>query len=422
MEAVTADGAIQTGGNKNQSLCLPTPPASPDQDLLRFRHQLKKVPVVAEEQCHSLPRPWRGIFELSGRTNGKYVLRNSLIHPQQPSQSPVERWLPSVAFMDGYSEDKNSEMDEDSSTCCNAKETTSHVLAHPRDETLSSRDIPDLDNPHLYSCDLHNLDGPGVCGAADFLEICRKEEKTLLASKKDKDETLDHHDDDADTYYNAKSMHEVWVAKKRTENPRFTALCSIKDPHCPYTILSTRLHYHCPEEKCKLSKIIFPADVSSSASGVLGPEKPLDEYDPNHIHCVSRLGPFPDSAGECHLQNSLYKYPDHKCCYWKDEYLHEMTRRGKREYEKRKTEEAKRKHMLIRDRTGDVAVRLGQGQTVGIRDYERLGGLGEEGRGLLEELEGGVWDDEVEKMGEAVGGGRHEFQAIDDGSDDGFGF
>jgi hypothetical protein len=99
-----------------------------------------------------------------------------------------------------------------------------------------------------------------------------------------------------------------------------------------------------------------------------------------------------------------------------------MTSRGKRVYEKKKLEEANRKHMLILDRSGEIAVSLGQGQMVGVRDCERLGGLGEAGMGLLWELESGGLDGEVATMGEVIGGMRDELETMNNGSDDHFSF
>jgi hypothetical protein len=326
--------------------------------------------------------------------------------------------------MDIYFDDEDSEMNDGFSTDYSTREPSPALLStNPKHQRVVRHDLHDTDISGLYSHELPGLEGPDLLTAALLMGCYRsKEHDGPLVSSKADDENADLHDDDPNIYLDSESPREAWEASRRAENPRFTALCSNKDPQCPYTTLSTRMHYHCPEEKCRLSKPTSPTDPSASASGVPELENSLDEYDPNHIHCVSRLGPFPDSAGECHLQSSLYKYPDHKCCYWKDEFVDGMTSRGKRAYEKRKLEEAKRKHMRILDRSGEIAVSLGQGQMVGIRDCERLGGLGEAGRGLLGELESGGLDGEVATMGEAIGGMRDELEAMNNGSDDHFGF
>ncbi|KAE9372401.1 hypothetical protein N431DRAFT_340250 [Stipitochalara longipes BDJ] len=428
MEVSFADGAIRADKIETRSqfpadhiprdrisLFLPTPPASPDQEPLPLQQLLKMNTFPAQKQRPPIARPWRGIFELSGQTNGKYVLRNSLIHPPGPPQSCVERWLPSVSSMTINSENEDCEMNDDSSTCYNARES-SPAHAYLRDEDLSNCDLPDLETSDLYSSDLPGLDGPGVWGAQVLFDLCRKEKETLVTRKNDHES--DFYDDDTNNYLDTESFREAWMANKPAKNPRITALCSNEDPQCPYTILSTRLHYHCPAEKCRLSKPTSPANSSSSIAGKCSP----DDYDPNHVHCVSRLGPFPDSAGECHLYNSLHNFKTHKCCYWKDEYVDEMTSRGKRAYEKRKEEEARRKHMQIRDRSSEISIWLEVGKMVGIRDCERLEGLEEGGRGLLGELESGVWDGDVAKMGEVIGGMRDELEAMDGGFADDFGF
>ncbi|KAN0122997.1 hypothetical protein V8E51_001323, partial [Hyaloscypha variabilis] len=80
---------------RNRTFVLPTPPTSPDQPLT----QVPQIPTATAQAQQPPPppplaRPWRGIFELSGPTNGHYTLRNSLIHPQELPQSRVNRAQP----------------------------------------------------------------------------------------------------------------------------------------------------------------------------------------------------------------------------------------------------------------------------------------------------------------------------------------
>lgn len=92
-------------------------------------------------------------------------------------------------------------------------------------------------------------------GAADLLlEMLRREQENLATKLEDGDDS-DFYDDGADIYLDAESPREAWELHKPAENKILTARCSNKDPQCPHTILSTKIHYHCPEEKCLLSKL-----------------------------------------------------------------------------------------------------------------------------------------------------------------------
>ena len=352
---------------RTQTFVLPTPPASPDQQLLQAHRPAKKVLVQGPELAQQHPplsRPWRGIFELSGKKKGRYVFRNSFIHPQVLPHSSVDIRGSSSSPIEILSEDGDSDM-ENSSTVYSTREP-SPSQADARDEDLYSADIP-------------SLKGPDLLGAFILKDISRKDEeekRKLQAAGKTDDNTYDDiYDDDADIYLDADSPREAWEANKPASNQMFTALCNLKNPDCPYTILSTRLHYHCPPEKCKLTQSGFPLHNTLQ-----------EEHDPTHVHCVSRLGPFPDSAGECHLQNraQLDSFPKHTCCFWDQAAQDTIPARGKRAYNARKLEEAKRKHMRIYDRRDWIRLRLDLGGSVSLRDCD----LGVGGRGLMEMSDG----------------------------------
>jgi hypothetical protein len=259
---------------------------------------------------------------------------------------------------------------------------SSPLRASTRDEEVFSHERPDL--------------GADVYGALLLLEIHRKDQENLQAIEEDNDSDL--YDDDADIYLDAESPRAAWEANKPASNSILTSLCSLRDPQCPYTNLSTKLHYHCPPEKCELSK-----PSSSSSLSFLNQEQQLlaASHDPNHVHCVSRLGPFPDSAGECHLFNSIHNFSNHKCCYWNQADLDTIPTRGKRAYESKKLEEANRMHLRILDRREWISGLLGVGREVSIRDLD--GCLDDRGREWMQELERGDWDREVREVGRLIG-------------------
>lgn len=221
---------------RSQVIVLPTPPTSPGHQLLQLQQLqqlLKKVPIQAQHP-RPLPSPWRGIFELSGRINERYILKNSLIHPQELALTRTQirqSLLPSV-------ETASKDIDRSKSnkvitiystrepSVCNTRESSAH---HARDSSPSRAEASDEE---LYNYDTPSSEGSEMTGAAEILvEMSRN------------------------VYLDAASPREAWEAHKPTENPMFTALCRLRNPQCPYTTLSTRLHYHCPPEKCKLSRL-----------------------------------------------------------------------------------------------------------------------------------------------------------------------
>jgi hypothetical protein len=214
------------------------------------------------------------------------------------------------------------------------RKTRESSSPHTRDSSPSRAETSDEE---LNNYDTPSSEGSEMIGAAEILvEMSRN------------------------VYLDAASPREAWEAHKPAENPMFTALCSLRNPHCPYTILSTRLHYHCPPEKCKLSTLFSIRSQQERAF--------QDEYDADHIHCVSRLGSFPDSAGECRLQNSRSRFPTHKCCYWDEEDLKTVPTRGQRACESKKLEEARKKGMRILDRSGLVGNWLDVEREVSMMD------------------------------------------------------
>lgn len=307
----------------SQVIVLPTPPTLPGHQLSQLQqlqHLPKKAPTQ-EQRPLPLPSPWQGIFELSGRINGRYILRKSLIHPQELALTRTklrQSLLPSVETASkDIDRSKSNNVNKVYSTrepfVCNTRESSAH---HTRDSSPSRAEASDEE---LCNQDTPSSECSEMIGAAEILvEMSRN------------------------VYLDATSPREAWEAHKPTENPMFTALCTQRDAQCPYTILSTRLHYHCPPEKCKLSR---PSSNPSQQEGAL-----QDVYDPDHTHCVSRLGAFPDSAGECHLQNSRSRFPNHKCCYWDEEDLKTVPTRGQRSCESKKLEEARKKGLRILDR------------------------------------------------------------------------
>ena len=151
------------------------------------------------------------------------------------------------------------------------------------------------------------------------------------------------------------------------------------------------MHFHCPEEKCRISR---PSSSSSripqsqdGGEGGVGQE---------HEHCVSRLGPYPDSAGECHLLNTqLEEFRDHRCCEWDEKDLATITVRGRRAYEMRKTEEARRMGGGVFDRRGEIwGIGVGGWLDIG-RGVEVSDFVDDRGRELLEQLQTGGLDEAV---------------------------
>jgi hypothetical protein len=383
MEGGVADEADQTEQSKSQfcspadytlrhrSSLLPTPPVSPDQQLLQLQ-QLQQLPkkiviLTRQHQRHLLARPWRGIFELSDPMNCKYVLRNTLIHPQQLTQSRAEIHPHPLPSTEIYSEDIDGSMNDDFSTRSNTRSSSSPPSPNPANA------MDDLQGAHL----LH--------------EIWREEkEKENLRGSSDIDSGFP---DDADIYLDAASPRETWEAHRphAAENKILTEKCSESEPWCPYTRLSTKMHFHCPEEKCRISR---PSSSSSRISqsqdgreGGVGQE---------HEHCVSRLGPYPDSAGECHLLNTqLEEFRDHRCCEWDEKDLATITVRGRRAYEMRKTEEARRMGGRVFDRRGEIwGIGVGGWLDIG-RGVEVSDFVDDRGRELLEQLQTGGLDEAV---------------------------
>lgn len=382
---------------RDQAFILPTPPASPDQQLLQLQQLPKRVLTQVPQQLPPLPRPWRGIFELSRQKNGRYVLRNSLIHPQGLPRSQVQARRPLLFFTEALSEDIDSDMNDDAFTVYGMRESsflnTRDLSVHNTRESSPSR--ASVRDEEAFKHERPDL-GADVYSALVLLDLYRKDREKLQAIEDDNESDL--YDDDANIYLDAESPREAWEANKLASNSIFTALCNLKDPQCPYTKLSTKLHYHCPPEKCQLSEP-FPL----SNPWLFNQEQQLlaSSHDPSHVHCVSRLGPFPDSAGECHLFNSIRSFPNHKCCYWNQADLDTIPERGKRAYESKKLEEAKRMHLRILDRREWISGWLGVEREVSIRDLE--GRLDGGGREWMQELERGDWDGEVGRVIGSVG-------------------
>jgi hypothetical protein len=362
----------------NQIFVLPTPPASPDQDLVENPQAPEQASVLVREQTPPHVRAWRRIFTLSGPTNGQYLLRNSLVHPQEVAQSHEALRRPRLLPAPAFSEEDDNGMSDNASTCYSTRES-SPSRADAKDEELFSHDLPDLE-------------GSGLYGAALLIEICRKEKENLKFLSRDKD-ALRISASEPDFCNGTKSIRAEHDRNmdRHTENPILTARCSLKDPQCVYTCLSTQTHYHCPPKKCTLSK---PRSTDSSAPS----QDILDDHDLDHEHCISRLGPYPDSAGDCHLGNSLNNFPTHKCCYWTGADLDTLPRQSKRLYDDHKVLEARKKHMRIHDRRAWIGKQLNAGEKVTIRDCE----LGEGGRAFVDELRRGMLDREVGALPEVV--------------------
>jgi hypothetical protein len=354
-----------------RSSFLLTPPTSPAQQLLQLQQlqQTQEKVAIQNPQYRRPPlaRPWRGIFELSGPRRGTYVLRNSLIHPQQLTQSRIEPHPHPLASTEVDSEDSDSSMNDAVST---------RSYTHPSSPPLApgtKNTIDDLQGAYL----LH--------------EICRREAEKENRRGSSNIGSSFPDDDDADIYLDAASPREAWEAHRpHTENKILTERCSERDPWCPYTRLSTKIHFHCPKEKCRL---ILPSKVQKRThDSPIGGERRGER----HEHCVSRLGPYPESAGECHLLNSrLEEFRDHRCCEWVEADLATITVRGRRAYETRKTNEARRTGGMIFDRRGEIMVggwiEIGSGNPVldngGVRWLEGLqrGELDEAIQGLMGE-------------------------------------
>ena len=349
---------------RSQVIVLPTTPTPPGNQLLQLQQlqQLpRKLPIQAQ-QCFPLPSSWRGIFKLSGRMNGRYILRNSLIHPQKLALTRTQLRQSLLPSVETASKDIDRSMSNNVITVystkepsvCNTRESSAH---HTRDSPPSWVEASDEE---LYNHDTPSSEGSEMCDAAEILVGMSR-----------------------NVYLDAPSPREAWEAHKMTENPMFTALCSLRNPQCPYTTLSTRLHYHCPPEKCKLSR---PCSIPSQLERAL-----QDEYDTNHTHCVSRLGPLPDSAGECHLQNSRSRFPNHKCCYWDEEDLKTVPTRGQRACESKKLEEARKKGLRILDRRGLIGNWLDVEREVTMMDLN----LDDGGRELETVLNSGLHEVEI---------------------------
>jgi hypothetical protein len=340
---------------RNQVYLLPTPPASPDHQLVESQQAPKTATIQVREQTPPRVQAWRRIFKLSGPTNGQYVLRNSLIHPQEIPQSHIALRQPRLFPARSFSEEEVNDMSDDASTCYSSRE--------------SSPSRTDAKDEELFSHDLPALEGSGLYGAALLIEICRKEKENLQTLSKDKGD-LGISTNFSDFCNGTKSIrgeHDRNM-NKPTDNLLLTTRCSVNDPQCVYTRLSTQAHYHCPLEKCALSKPTW-------SDSTVPYQDTLDDYDPNHEHCISRLGPYPDSAGDCHLANSINNFPNHICCYWTGADLDSIPRQSKRLYDDRKLLEAKKKHMRIHDRRAWIGKQLNAGEKITIRDCElREGG------------------------------------------------
>jgi hypothetical protein len=357
----------------NQMFVLPTSPASSAQQLPQSKQASASSKIQAQQQSSHICA-WRRIFEhleMSGRTNGQYRLRNSLIHPQEIAQRHVNTRRSSLLGMETFSEE-DSDISDGTSTCYSPRE-----LSPPRADPKANE---------LFGHDLPTLEGSDLCGAALLVEICRKEKENLARLARDQD-CLQISAIDPDFYTGRKSVREEYERSKNKlpENLILTARCSLRDPRCIYTCLSTTIHYHCPPEKCTLSKPPLSSDHPTSDQ-----EHP-DGHDPNHEHCVSRLGPYPDSAGDCFLANSLRQFQSHICCYWKNEDLASIPLQSKRLYDDRKLLEAKKKHMQIYDRRAWISAQMDAGKGIAIRDCD----LGVGGRRFVDDLTRGELDGEV---------------------------
>jgi hypothetical protein len=343
---------------RSQVFVLPTPPTAPGHQLLQLQQlqQLQKKLPIQAPQPFPLPSPWRGIFELSRCTNGRYVLRNSLIHPQELALTQTQRRQSLLPSVETASEDIDSSMKNKVIRVYNTREPSvcnTRESSHRRRD--SSRSRAEAKDEEHYNHDIPSSAGSKMIVAAEVLVGMS-----------------------ANVYLDAASPREAWEAHKMTENPMFTALCSLRNSECPYTTLSTRLHYHCPPEKCRLSR---PSPIPFQQDRAF-----QDEYDPDHTHCVSRLGPFPDSAGECHLQNSRSRFPNHKCCYWDEEDLKSVPTRGQRACESKKLEEARKKGMRILDQRGLIGNWLDVEREVSMMDLN----LDDGGRELEAVLNSGL--------------------------------
>jgi hypothetical protein len=117
---------------RSQVIVWPTPPTSPGNQHLQLQRLPKKVPIQAQHP-HPLPSPWRGIFELSGRINGRYILRNSLIHPQELALTRTQIRQSLLPSVETASKDIDRSMSNNVITVyskrppfCNTRESSAH--------------------------------------------------------------------------------------------------------------------------------------------------------------------------------------------------------------------------------------------------------------------------------------------------------
>ncbi len=377
---------------------LPTPPASPEHDHLR-KLQVARGQKRRRSSTSALTAPaiglWKRIIANLPQTKKLYVLKNSCIHPQQLPEIRSLKRKHSCAEMEAIPDEDDvfSQFRDEIFSPYLVRES-SPSRSQPKD-SKSNRSILPLFSPELG--ELGELGGPDIEGAIALFNIFQDGRSRPAFSIT------------PDVISRApNSIYEAWMRDKPRHNPCFDNLCDQRNQNCPYTNMFPYPHFHSPPEKCLLEAPLCETSCRCPPLSSLGMN---DTQEHKHEHCISRLAPLPSGAGDCLLASHPTR--NHKCCYWSPSSLAGLPILHKRNYHTSKEVESRRKRMRIprlHDRTGLVDRRLELGLC--LRDCDGVGDdvLGEQGRKLCADIDGGLF-------GGVVGNVRLELETRTDGTD-----
>ncbi|KUJ07270.1 uncharacterized protein LY89DRAFT_742918 [Mollisia scopiformis] len=303
---------IDTGG----SGMPPSPPASPDvQHAQKALEETLKIASSPTSVSTSINLPvWQRIlaYAIQGqkRTRAPYVLRNSTIHTHRPQHQIDRTSAIPVDVVDSVDDDSSEDLISLSDT-----RSFTPSLAAVEDEQLSSKDA-----------EIFDVDATMMNATPDI-------------SKWHKDNLSRH-------------------------NHLLDNLCDAKVPNCPYITISTSKHFHPPPEKCRTRVPTVMWDYSF-------PDSDPEPRPPTHEHCVTRLGPYPATGGDCLLANSL-KTPSHTCCVWHSRDLVGISIAPDHGFNNVKLDEARRKRLKIYDTSSRVKLQITAGFDVEDDEGEYL--------------------------------------------------
>ncbi|KAE8443449.1 hypothetical protein EG329_001846 [Mollisiaceae sp. DMI_Dod_QoI] len=349
---------------------LPTPPASPA--IVHKAKNEDRETVARQKQVSSSKNldSLRRIVAMAvkQKSQGPYILRNSVTHPQQLPSSAPRRQSEELIHLDISPDEGDDDLSEEISS-----------PLHTRDSTVS---LLDAEGEQLILEEPVNLDGADLFIATLLTDLARDERKEPCISVT------------ASTIISDPSaaIRRDWSRNKPKHNPLLDGLCDMNISNCHYITKSTTRHFHSPPEKCR-------RPVLASTSTAFGSRHTNPNYPPSnheHEHCVARLGPFPHTAGDCLLANAPVCFPNHKCCRWDPVDLEGRSIAPDREfYDVKILQQGRKKRIKICDTRSRVELKVAAGFEI---EDDDIADLGDAGRSFKAALDAGKLNEEIKNL------------------------